>query len=99
MRKSQGAMAKRPKSPDLKNSNSRAIKIAGSLRPAAIFDLLGCGVWSFLPRSDMLRIGFVFLYVAAFLALVIDRVLLEIGLIDIVRAHAERLRERNEEVE
>jgi len=46
----------------------------------------------------MLRIGFVFFDVAAVLALVVDGVFLHVGLVNILGAHAERLRERDEKV-
>ena len=49
--------------------------------------------------SDVLRVRLVLLHVAGFLALVVDGVFLEVGLVNIVRRHPERLRERDEEVE
>ena len=46
----------------------------------------------------MLRVGLVLRDVAAFLPLMIHRVLLQVSLVDIFRRHAERLRERHQEV-
>ena len=43
--------------------------------------------------SNMPRVRFVLLHVSAFLARVVHGVLLEVSLINIVRAHPERLRE------
>src|SRR6478752_4625888 len=50
-------------------------------------------------RSNVLRVRLVLLHVAAFLALVVHRVLLEIRLVNIVGRHAEGLGERHQEVE
>src|SRR5581483_664875 len=53
----------------------------------------------FFPPSDVTRVGLVLFHVAALLPLVVDLILLEVGLVDVLGAHSQRLGERYEEVE
>ena len=70
----------------------------GEIAPAGLL-----GTWNLILGTcgahaplDVLRVRLVLLRVTAFLPLMVDQVLFDVGLVDIVGAQAQHLRERNQ---